>query len=198
MKRHFFIGLILLLALAACNSPQCEARQMVRRAERLFDTNPDSTVRLIDSVLRMPAYFEEGKRMDIAMLQAEALFGDRDDREISPLMDDEFFDDKPFLTASPELERAADYYARMKKYDKAAHAALYSGFVQQHYGEKTHAMQSLKNAERYGGMAKDSLTVAYSQFWMGKLLYNEGRLEEVLTLLDDSKKNIGNRFAYIV
>ena len=128
MRRVIVIGLFLLLVLAACNGPQREARQMVRRAERLFDTDPDSTVRLIDSVLRIPAYFEEGKRMDIAMLQAEALFGDRDDREISPLMDDEFFDDKPFLTTSPELERAADYYARKKKYDKAAHAALYSGY----------------------------------------------------------------------
>ena len=94
---------------------------MVRRAERLFDTDPDSTVRLIDSVLRTPAYFEEGKRMDMALLQAEALFGDRG-QEIPPLMDDEFFDDKPFLSTSPELERAADYYARKKKYDKAINA----------------------------------------------------------------------------
>ena len=77
MKQHLAIGLLFLLALTACNGPQREARQMVRRAERLFDTDPDSTARLIDSVLRMPAYFEEGKRMDIAMLQAEALFGDR-------------------------------------------------------------------------------------------------------------------------
>ena len=193
MKRHFVIGLFLLLVLAACNGPQREARQMVRRAERLFGTDPDSTVRLIDSVLRMPAYFEEGKRMDIAMLQAEALFGDRDDREISPLMDDEFFDDKPFLTTSPELERAADYYARKKKYDKAAHAALYSGFVQQHYGEKTHAMQSFKDAERYGGMVKDSLTVAWAEYWMGKMLYYDGILQEALVSLISVEKNIGNR-----
>ena len=165
---------------------------MVRRAERLFGTDPDSTVLLIDSVLRMPAYFEEGKRMDIAMLQAEALFGDRDDREISPLMDDEFFDDKPFLTTSPELERAADYYARKKRYDKAAHAALYSGFVQQHYGEKTHAMQSLKNAERYGGMAKDSLTVARAEYWMGKMLLEDGIEQEALAQLKKAEEFFGS------
>ena len=192
MKRHFVIGLFLLLVLAACHGPQREARQMARRAERLFDTNPDSTVRLIDSVLRMPAYFEEGKRMDIAMLQAEALFGDRDDREISPLMDDEFFDDKPFLTTSPELERAADYYARKKKFDKAAHAALYSGFVQQHYGEKTHAMQSLKDAERYGGMAKDSLTVARAEYKMGKMLLDDGIEQEALAQLKKAEEFFGS------
>ena len=194
MKRHLAIGLVLLLFLAACHGPQREARQMVRRAERLFDTDPDSTARLIDSVLRIPAYFEEGKRMDIAMLQAEALFGDRDDREISPLMDDEFFDDKPFLSTSPELERAADYYARKKKYDKAAHAALYSGFVQQHYGEKTHAMQSFKDAERYGEMVKDSLTVARAECLMGKLLYDDYMESEAIVMFKSANDAFGNHF----
>ena len=195
MKRWLIIGLFVLLALTGCHSPQREARQMVRRAERLFDADPDSAVRLIDSVLRMPAYFEEGMRMDIALLQAEALFGDRDDREISPLMDDEFFDDKPFLSTSPELERAADYYARKKKYDKAAHAALYSGFVQQHYGEKTHAMQSFKDAERYGEMVKDSLTVARAEYKIGKMLYYDGIEQEALILLESADKRFDNHLA---
>ena len=193
VKHRLFIGMVLLLSLAACHGPQHEARQMVRRAELLFDTMPDSTVRLIDSVLRMPVYFEEGKRMDIALLQAEALFGDRG-QEISPLMDDEFFDDKPFLATSPELERAADYYVRKKRYDKAAHAALYSGFVQQHYGEKTHAMQSFKDAERYGEMVKDSLTVARAEYWMGKMLYDGGLKQEALALFKTSNSNFGCRY----
>lgn len=119
---------------------------MVRRAEQLFDTLPDSTASLIDSVLRMPVYFNEKRRMDMALLQGEALFGDRG-QEIPPVMDDDFFDDRPFLTASPELERAGAYYARKEQYDKAAHAALYSGFIQQHYSEKQAAMQSFKDAD---------------------------------------------------
>ena len=192
MKRTVFIGLLLLLAMAACHGPQHEARQMVRRAERLFDTLPDSTVRLIDSVLRMPVYFEEGKRMDIALLQAEALFGDRDDREISPLMDDEFFDDKPFLTTSPELERAADYYARKKKYAKAAHAALYSGFVQQHYGEKQAAMQSFKDAERYGSHSGDSLTLAWAKYKIGKMLIDDGAYFQAQAILNDANLCFGS------
>ena len=183
-----------LLALAACHSPRREAKRMVRRAEQLFDTLPDSTARLIDSVLRMPVYFEEGKRMYIAMLQGEALFGDRG-QEIPPLMDDEFFDDKPFFSTSPELERAANYYARKKQYDKAAHAALYSGFVQQYYKEKAHAMQSFKDAEHYGNLAGDSLSVARAQYWMGKMLYDDFTYNDVLSLLKSSVKGIGNRFA---
>ncbi len=50
---------------------------MVKRAERLADTLPDSTVRLIDSVLRKSVSFGERERMDMALLQAEALFGCR-------------------------------------------------------------------------------------------------------------------------
>jgi DNA-binding CsgD family transcriptional regulator len=182
------------LALTACHSPQREARQMVCRAERLADTLPDSTASLIDSVLRMPVYFNEKHRMDMALLQAEALFGDHG-QEISPLMDDDFFDDKPTLSTSPELERAAAYYAKKKNYDKAAHAALYSGFVQQHYNDKTSAMQSFKDAEHYGGLAGDSLTVAWAQYKMGNLLYYDGLVKESLTLLKKSRINFSNHYA---
>lgn len=191
VKRHLFIGMALLMVLTSCHSPQREARLMVRRAERLFESDPDSTTRLIDSVLRMPAYFKEGKRMDIALMQAKALFSNRG-QEIPPLMDDEFFDERPFLTTSPELERAADYYARKKKYDKAAHAALYSGFVQQHYGDKAAAMQSFKDAEHYGGKAGDSLLVAQAQCLMGEMLYNDGMEQEALVMLKNSECGFGN------
>ena len=195
MKRWFIIGLFVMLALAACHSPQREARQMARRAEQLFDTMPDSTFKLIDSILRMPVYFNEKQRMDMALLQGEALFGDRG-QEIPPLMDDEFFDDKPFLSTSPELERAADYYARKKQYAKAAHAALYSGFIQQHYNEKQAAMQSFKDAERYGEMVKDSLTVARAEYWMGRMLFEEGLEEEALSLSKNAETHLGNHLNY--
>ena len=82
---------------------------MVARAEQLADTLPDSTVRLIDSVLRMPVYFSERERIDMALLQAEALFGCRDGvHAVSPVMDDDFFDEHATLSTSPDLERAAD------------------------------------------------------------------------------------------
>ena len=70
MKRSCWIVLLFLLALSACDATTSEARRMVKRAERLADTLPDSAVRLIDSVLRMPASFSERERMDMALLQA--------------------------------------------------------------------------------------------------------------------------------
>ena len=215
MKRSCWIGILVLLALAACDSTTREARRMVKRAEQLADTLPDSTARLIDSVLRMPASFSERERMDMALLQAEALFGCRDvsrnvsenvnDNKLgdvsgnvstlSPLMDDDFFDDHTTLSTSPELERAAAYYAGKKQYAKAAHAALYSGFVQQHYSEKEAAMLSFKEAEQYGKLAIDSLTVAQAEYWMGKMLYNEGREQEALNSFMASERYIGKHYA---
>ena len=195
MKRHcLWIGMFLLLVFPACHSPQREARRMVARAERLFDTLPDSTASLIDSVLRMPVYFNEKRRMDMALLQAEALLGDRG-QEIPPLMDDDFFDDKPFFSTSPELERAAEYYAKKKKYAKAAHAALYSGFVQQHYNDKAAAMLSFKEAEHYGELAGDSLAVARAEYRMGRMLYYDGMNHEALVLLKASEIGLGDHQA---
>jgi tetratricopeptide (TPR) repeat protein len=193
MKRFCWIGILVLLAFAACDTTTREARRMVKRAEQLADTLPDSTVSLIDSVLRMPASFSERERMDMALLQAEALFGDHG-QEISPVMDDDFFDEHANLSTSPELERAAAYYAGKKHYAKAAHAALYSGFVQQHYNEKEAAMRSFKEAEQYGKLAVDSLTVAQAEYSMGKMLYNEGREEEALNIFISSERSIGNHY----
>ena len=182
-----------MLALTACDTTTREARRMVKRAEQLADTLPDSTAHLIDSVLRMPASFSERERMDMALLQAEALFGSTG--EVSPIMDDDFFNNKDIISTSPELERAAAYYAKKKLYDKAAHAALYSGFVQQHYNEKEAAMCSFKEAEQYGRLAVDSLTVAQAEYWIGKMLINDGIEQEALESFKISESFIGKRYA---
>ena len=193
MKTHQGILVCLLaVAMCACDGTTREARRMVRRAERLADTLPDSTVRLIDSVLHMPANFGERERMDMALLQAEVLFGDHG-QELSPVMDDDFFDDRPNPSTSPELERAAAYYAKKKDYAKAAHAALYSGFVQQHYDEKETAMRSFKEAEQYGNLVGDSLTVGRAEYRMGKMLYDDGMEYESLILFKMANKRMYNQ-----
>ena len=193
MKHLGWIGIMLLLALAACDTTTREARRMVKQAELLADTLPDSTVRLIDSVLRMPVYFSERERMDMALLQAEVLFGDHG-QDISPVMDDDFFDSYDNLSPSPELERAAAYFAQKKQYAKAAHAALYSGFVQQHYDEKEAAMRSFKEAEQYGLLTNDSLATARAEYNMGKKLVNVGIENESLAFLEKSVSGFGNHF----
>lgn len=189
MRTRWLIGFVLLaLFLSACHSPTSHARHMVRRAEQLADTLPDSTVCLIDSVLRMPVSFSERERMDMALLQGEALFRD------VPL-DDDFEDSAYRVATSPELERAADYYAGKKQYAKAAHAALYSGYVQQHYNEKEAAMRSYKAAEQYGLLSNDSLTAARAEFRMGKMLIDDDMDQESLGLLQAANLGFGDHYA---
>lgn len=198
--RLIIIEILLLLLCAACHTPTQEARRMAANAERLADTLPDSTIRLIDSMLQMPVNFSERERMAMALLQAKTLFGCKDGvhtvSTISPIMDNEFFDDHAFLSTSPELERAAAYYAKKKQYDKAAHAALYSGFMQQHYNESETAMCLFKEAEDYGTIVGDSLTMAQAQYWMGKLLLDEGMEQDALTMFEAADKGFGNRPTY--
>ena len=199
--RLIIIGILLLLFCAACHTPTQEARRMVANAERLADTLPDSTIRLIDSMLQMPVNLNERERMAMALLQAETFFGCKDGvhtvSTISPIMDDDFFGDSTgTVYTNPELERAVAYYAKKKQYDKAALAALYSGFMQQHYNESENAMCSFKEAEQYGSLVADSLIVAQAQYWMGKLLLNEGMEQEALSMFEAADKGFGNRPTY--
>ena len=191
--RHIIFGVIMLLC-TGCHTPTREARRMVKRAEQLASTQPDSAVRLIDSVLRMEAYLNERERMEMALLQGEALFGNRDANEISPIMDDDFFEDHPNISTSPELERASAYYAKKKQYGKAAHAALYSGFVQQHYNEKETAMRSFKEAEQYGDLAGDSLSMAQAKYRMGRMLLDNIMKEEALSMFSSADECVGKHF----
>ena len=199
--RLIIIGILLLLFCAACHTPTQEARRMVANAERLADTLPDSTIRLIDSMLQKPVNLNERERMAMALLQAETFFGCKDGvhtvSTISPIMDDDFFGDSTgTVYTNPELERAVAYYAKKKQYDKAALAALYSGFMQQHYNENENAMCSFKEAEQYGSLVADSLTMAQAQYWMGKLLLDEGMEQEALSMFEAADKGFGNRPTY--
>ena len=182
MKRPVLIGLLLLLVFAACHTPTREARRMLARAERLADTLPDSTLRLIDSVMRMEAYLSERERMDMALLQGEVLFRDAS-------LDDDFSEVLERTATSPELEHAADYYAKKKHFDKATHAALYSGYVQQYYNDKEAAMQSFKDVEHYAGLVGDSLCMARAEYKIGKMLYDDGAEEEALALFKVLENN---------
>lgn len=126
----------------------------------------------------------ESRRMEMALLQGEALF-----RDVS-LDDDEIDSVLGRFSPSPELERAASYFAKKKAYAKAAHAALYSGYVQQYYQDPASAMQSFKEAEQYGDLAGEDLVVAKARCKMGKMLYGEYRHEEALSLFKQAESGL--------
>lgn len=182
--RSFVITIVSGLALlTACHTPTREARQMMAQAKALSDTAPDSAVKLIDSVLRMEYHFSEQQRMDLALLQGELVFRDASiDEEVLP----------EDVSTSPELERAGAYFAKRKEYTKAAHASLYSGYVQQAYGEREKAMRSYKEAEHYGVIMGDSLTMARAECKMGRMLFDDYMEKEALCQFQSAERNAGD------
>ena len=178
--------LLLSWALAACHTPTREAKRMLRQAALLVDTMPDSTVRLVDSVMRMEAFLTDAQRMNMALLQAKALFKDTgiDGR-----------DETQSVPTSLDLERAAEYFATKKQFDKAAEAALFNGYVQQEANNKTASMLSFKNAELFGKIALDSFTVAKAEYNIGQLLYFDNLEDEALSVLDSANQYFGHDYS---
>ena len=55
-------------------------------------------------------------------------------------------------------------------------------------------MRSFKVAEQYGMMAGDSLTMARAEYWMGKMLLEDGMKQEVLTVLQSAMLRFCDHF----
>ena len=127
-------------------------------------------------------YPRESERMAEAMAQAEAVYGD------GGLLIET--DTALFI---PGLAEASQYYAGKRQYGKAALAALYNGYTERDF-DKESAMVSFKEAERYGELAGDSLTMARAEYWMGRFLFEENRNEEALPLFKASRDRIGTSF----
>lgn len=124
-------------------------------------------------------YFRKSKEMERALEQAKAVYGDGNlEIEVDTVL---------FV---PGLSEAPAFFAGKKQYDKAALAALLNGYTEKDF-DKEAAMLSFKDAEHYGELAQDSLTMARAEYWMGKFLYEEGRKEEALLMLKDANDYIG-------
>ena len=123
----------------------------------------------------------ESERMAEAMAQAEAVYGDGN-----------LLVETDTVLFIPGLAEASGFYAGKKQYGKAAMAALYNGYTERDF-DKEAAMVSFKEAERYGELAGDSLTVARAEYWMGRFLNDEERKEEALSAFVSSYNHIGNQ-----
>lgn len=122
-------------------------------------------------------YPRESERMEAALKQADSVYREGEN------------DTALFI---PGLEKASSYFADKKQYGKAALAALYNGYAEKDY-DKAEAMESFKEAEHFGEIARDSLTMARARYQMGKLLYDEGRKEDALLSFKVSYGHFGNR-----
>jgi tetratricopeptide (TPR) repeat protein len=191
--RPFLFGCLLLLA--ACNPPDREAPKLLRQAESVLETYPDSALRLIDSVMHEEIYFTEAQRMEMALLQGRAIYGD--DRDATDYNNERgnfaWANMLSHIYTSPDLDRAPDYFAQKHQPQKAALAALYKGYDLQEVFSDSLALQSFREAADYGLEANDSLTTARACFQMGRLLYQKGQYEEAIDVLSSACCYFGQR-----
>lgn len=184
-----------MLALVACNQPDREAQKLLRQAETVVETHPDSALRLIDSVMHMEVYFSEAQRMEMALLQGHAIYGD--DRDATDYTNEKGNFVWTVLMSRvythPDLDRTASYFAQKGQFKKAALAALYKGYDYQEVFADTLALPMFKEAAQYGLRANDSLTVARALFQTGRLLYQRRFYLSAATALDSADRYFGNR-----
>lgn len=129
------------------------------------------------------SYFRESQKMEAALEQATAVYGDGSlEMEVDTVL---------FI---PGLSEAPAYFAKKRQYEKAALAALLNGYSEKDFNKEA-AMLSFKEAEHYGELAQDSLTVARAEYWIGKMLFGEGRYEDALSTFKVSSNHIGKDYA---
>ena len=84
------------------------------------------------------------------------------------------------ISQDDQIFEAYDYFVKLKDYENAAPAALYSGCVRQAKKEYESAMNCYKEADRYGMMVGDSVSAAFAQYYIGDLLNASGHEAEAI------------------
>ena len=179
VKKHLVIFLALLFALLSCDSDLRRAKRYYQQAKEVAASDPDSALILIDSVLNIMVFLDDDIRMNMSLMQAEALFThpDGERRELSQRIK------AKKIYTMPELERSANYFAEKGDYPRASYGALYSGYVLRELRDDDAAMVCFKDAAKYAEITGDSLTYARAQYNVARLLYNTYSSDKAFMLL---------------
>ena len=188
MKKQTAIVVAFLFVLSSCNTDLRRAKRYYRQAQEVAATDPDSALILIDSVLNILVFLDDDIRMNMSLMQAEALYEhpDGERRELSRRIK------ANKIYTMPELERSAGYFAEKGDYLKASYAALYSGYVLHELRDDDEAMLFFKDATKYAELSGDSLAFVRAQYNVARLLYAKYASEKAFPLLnvpDDFWKN---------
>ena len=190
MKKHLVIFLALLFALSSCDSDLRRAKRYYQQAKEVAASDPDSALILIDSVLNIMVFLDDDIRMNMSLMQAEALFThpDGERRELSQRIK------AKKIYTMPELERSAEYFAEKGDYQKASYGALYSGYVLHELRDDA-AMVCFKDAAKYAEITGDSLTYARAQKNVARLLYESYMIDQAIDVLMKTENYFGNNYA---
>lgn len=102
--------------------------------------------------------------------------------------------DADTLQLLPQLENASAFFISKNDYNKAAQASLYTGYAQKESNDKIAAMKSFKDAEHYGLLISDSLTIARAQYNIARLLNDDGAYMESQEIANLSIEYYGNHY----
>ena len=190
VKKHLVIFLALLFALSSCDSDLRRAKRYYQQAKEVAPSDPDSALILIDSVLNIMVFIDDDIRMDMSLMQAEALFThpDGERRELSQRIK------AKKIYTMPELERSADYFADKGDYLRASYGALYSGYVLRELRDDDAAMVCFKDAAKYAEMTGDSLTYARANYNVARLLYRKHFEDQAIDVLLKTENYFGNNY----
>ena len=190
MKKHLVIILALLFALSSCDSDLRRAKRYYQQAKEVAASDPDTALILIDSVLNIMVFLDDDIRMNMSLMQAEALFThpDGERRELSQRIK------AKKIYTMPELERSADYFADKGDYLKASYGALYSGYVLRELRDDDAAMICFKDAAKYAEITGDSLTYARANYNIARLLYQKFLDKEALPIIKTADAYFGTKY----
>ena len=190
MKKHLVIILALLFALSSCDSDLHRAKRYYQQAQDVAASDPDSALILIDSVLNIMVFLDDDIRMNMSLMQAEALFThpDGERRELSQRIK------AKKIYTMPELERSAEYFAEKGDCLKASYGALYSGYVLRELRDDA-AIVCFKDAAKFAELANDSLTYARANYNVARLLYEKYFEDQAIELLLKTEKAFGDNYA---
>ncbi|MBO2522650.1 MAG: hypothetical protein CW336_02155 [Bacteroidetes bacterium] len=190
MKKYVIIFLALLFAFTSCDSDLRRAKRYYHQAQEVAESDPDSALILIDSVLNIRVFLDDDIRMNMSLMQAEALFThpDGERRELSQRIK------AKKIYTMPELERSAEYFAEKGDCLKASYGALYSGYVLHELRDDA-AMICFKDAAKYAEITGDSLTYARAQKNVARLLYESYMIDQAIDVLMKTENYFGNNYA---
>ena len=190
MKKHLVIILALLFALSSCDSDLRRAKRYYQQAKEVAASDPDSALILIDSVLNIMVFLDDDIRMNMSLMQAEALFThpDGERRELSQRIK------AKKIYTMPELERSAEYFAEKGDYLRASYGALYSGYVLRELRDDDAAMVCFKDAAKYAEITGDSLTYARTQKNVAHILMDCHVFKDAVPILESAYSYSGSNF----
>jgi len=190
VKKYVIIFLALLFAFTSCDSDLRRAKRYYHQAQEVAESDPDSALILIDSVLNIRVFLDDDIRMNMSLMQAEALFThpDGERRELSQRIK------AKKIYTMPELERSAEYFAEKGDCLKASYGALYSGYVLHELRDDA-AMICFKDAAKYAEITGDSLTYARAQKNVARLLYESYMIDQAIDVLMKTENYFGNNYA---